>query len=305
MDVSARLDSGVRPMSRGLDHVVHAVHDLDGAADVYTRLGFTVGARNRHPWGTHNRIVQLAGSFIEILTVAEPDKLGTEGVSLQFGARNRDFLARHEGLSFLMLESGDAPRDAAAFRAAGIGVSEALTFTRTGQGPDGGPVKVGFSLAFAQDPRAPEIGFAVCRQLQPESFWNPVLQAHPNTAVRLAGVVLVADNPSDHHVFLSAFAGQRDLQATSSGITLKTSRGDIQVMDRAAFLAHFGAHPPDTTRGARLAALRFAVRDLAAARSAIQQGRLDPQERMGRIVVGPRAAMGATLAFEEGRRNAR
>jgi len=36
-------------MARGLDHIVHAVRDLDAAADLYRRLGFTVGARNRHP----------------------------------------------------------------------------------------------------------------------------------------------------------------------------------------------------------------------------------------------------------------
>ena len=29
-------------------------------------LGFIVGARNRHDWGTHNRLVQMPGFFIEI-----------------------------------------------------------------------------------------------------------------------------------------------------------------------------------------------------------------------------------------------
>jgi len=76
MDSPARAPVGSRAMPRGLDHIVHAVHDLDAAADAYARLGFTVGARNRHPWGTPNRIVQLFGSFIEILTIAEPEKLG-------------------------------------------------------------------------------------------------------------------------------------------------------------------------------------------------------------------------------------
>ena len=68
-------------MARGLDHIVHAVRDLDAAAELYRRLGFTVGARNRHSWGTHNHIVQLPGFFIELLTVAEPDKLGSDGFS--------------------------------------------------------------------------------------------------------------------------------------------------------------------------------------------------------------------------------
>ena len=92
-------------MARGLDHIVHAVRDLDAAADLYRRLGFTVGARNRHQWGTHNHIVQMPGFFIELLTFAEPDKLGGDGFSRLFAAYNRDFIARAEGFSLLILES--------------------------------------------------------------------------------------------------------------------------------------------------------------------------------------------------------
>ena len=85
-------------MPRGIDHIVHAVRDLDAAADGYRRLGFTVGAENRHSWGTHNQLVQLPGFFIELLTVAEPDKLGSDGFSSLFGRFNQSFLTRHEGL---------------------------------------------------------------------------------------------------------------------------------------------------------------------------------------------------------------
>jgi catechol 2,3-dioxygenase-like lactoylglutathione lyase family enzyme len=35
-------------MRHGLDHIVHAVRDLDAAAEFYARAGFTVVARNRH-----------------------------------------------------------------------------------------------------------------------------------------------------------------------------------------------------------------------------------------------------------------
>ncbi|HWV54909.1 VOC family protein, partial [Pseudorhodoplanes sp.] len=84
-------------MPRGLDHIVHAVRDLDAGADLYRRLGFTVGARNRHLWGTHNHVVQLPGFFVEILTMAEPEKLGDDGMSQLFGDFNRRFLDTGEG----------------------------------------------------------------------------------------------------------------------------------------------------------------------------------------------------------------
>ena len=205
-------------MPGGLDHVVHAVSDLEGAARLYRRLGFTVGARNRHSWGTHNHVVQLPGFFIELLTVAEPEKLGSDGFSNLFGRFNQSFLSNREGLSLLLLESDNAAADAAAFESAGIGASEVLKFEREGKQPDGAAVKLAFSLAFARDARAPAIGFAVCQQHFPANFWNPAFQQHANTASGIAGVVLVAENPTDHHIFLSAFTGVRDLHATSNGV---------------------------------------------------------------------------------------
>jgi hypothetical protein len=285
-------------MSRGLDHVVHAARDLDAAAELYRRLGFTVGARNRHSWGTHNNLVQLPGFFVELLTVAEPEKLGNDGFSTLFGRFNQSFLSRQQGLSILILESGDAAADAAAFKSAGIAASDVMKFEREGKRPDGSAVKVAFSLAFARDDEAPEIHFATCQQHFPENFWNPAFQQHPNTASAATAVVLVAENPTDHHIFLSALSGVRDLHATSSGITASTPRGDIKVMDPAAFRSHFGTKPPDISQGARLAALQFRVRDRAALVAALQAGGIEFASPMKQIIVPPETAIGATIVFE-------
>jgi catechol 2,3-dioxygenase-like lactoylglutathione lyase family enzyme len=286
-------------MPRGLDHIVHAVRDLDAAAALYRRLGFTVGARNHHPWGTQNHIVQLPGFFLELLAVVEPQKLGSDGFSENFGRFQQRFLARHEGLSFLMLESRNIVGDAAELAAAGIGRSDALRFDREGTRPDGSTVKVGFSLAFAGDRNAPDIGFAICQQHHPDNFWSTTLQQHSNTASGVAGAVLVAENPTDLHISLSALTGEREMLATSNGITVPTPRGDIRVMDPAAFQNHFGVAPPDISSGARLAALRFMVRDLTVLHAALEGGGMAFTSRMAGTVVGPQTAMGATLVFEE------
>jgi catechol 2,3-dioxygenase-like lactoylglutathione lyase family enzyme len=286
-------------MPRGLHHVTHSVRDLEALATAYRRLGFTVGARNRHAWGTHNRIVQLDGFYLELLEVAEPEKIVPHGPrSFSFGAFNRNFVARQEGIAMLALESRDANADAAAFRAAGIGDFDIFSFEREARRPDGAAAKVAFSLVFANDRQSPDIGFFACQEHHPENFWNPAFQTHSNGAATIAAVVLVAENPTDHHIFLSAFVGERDIQASSTGITVPTPRGAIQVMDQAAFRIQFGVEPPDVARGARMAALRIAVRDFAAAVTAVQAGGIVAQMRMGRIVVGPEVATGATLVLE-------
>ena len=69
-------------------------------------------------------------------------------------------------------------------------------------------------------------------------------------------------------------------------------------MDPAAFRLQFAVDPPDVSSGARLAAARFIVRDLAATQALLGKAAIAAREHMGRIVVGPEVGMGATLAFE-------
>ena len=128
----------------------------------------------------------------------------------------------------------------------------------------------------------------------PGDFLESFFQAQ-RTGHRRCRVGFVADNPTDHHIFLSAFTGVRDLQATSSGITLATPRGEVQVMDAAAFRLHYGIEPPDFSRGMRFAAVRFQAGDLGAVRAACARAGVAVSEPMGRIVS---SVLGATLVFE-------
>jgi len=284
-------------MPRGLDHIVHAVRDLDAAADVYKRLGFTVGARNRHPWGTHNHIVQLPGFFVELLTLAEPDRLGDDGFSKLFGAYTRDFVARHEGLALLILESQDAHADEAAFRAAGVAGSDVMRFEREGRRPGGEPVKVAFSLAFAEDRLAPDIHFATCQQHYPENFWNPVFQKHANSVTGVAGVVVVAAEPEQHRTFFEAFTGA-SAQANEGGFSIATSRGAIDVAVPEAFVHRFGVKAPDISDGARLAALRMSTADPELVQGCPELAGMAGLYAGNAVVIGAEDALGAVLVFE-------
>jgi len=284
-------------MPRGLDHVVHAVRDLDGAAALYRSLGFTVGARNKHPWGTHNHIVQTPGFFVELITFAEPDKLGDDGFSKLFAAHNRDFIARGDGFSLLILESHDAAADEAAFRAAGIADSPVMRFEREGRRPDGTAVTVAFSLCFAEDKAAPDIHFATCQQHFPENFWNPASQNHANGANAVAGIVAVADDPDLHRRFFEAFTGAA-ASAVDGGFSIFTPRGVVDVLTPAAFLHRFGVKAPDLRGGLRLAALRFRVADAAPLQALPELAGLGGLYAGNAAVVGAEDAMGAVLVFE-------
>jgi catechol 2,3-dioxygenase-like lactoylglutathione lyase family enzyme len=283
-------------MPRGLDHIVHAVHDLDGAAELYRRMGFTVGARNKHPWGTHNYIVQCPGTFIELLTVAEPDKLGSDPISNLFGRYNQDYLARGEGLSLLILESKDARADVDDFKRAGIAAADVVQFEREAKRPDGTAIKVGFSLAFAQDKAAPSMRFATCQQHYPENFWNPAFQKHTNGAQAVRGVMMVADEPEQHRSFASAYTGSSDFYIEPGELSVMMPRGAFSIMTPARFTAAFGGPPP--TAGSHLHAIRFAVADVAAARAVMQNGGVKTRDHRDGFVVDAADAMGAVLSFE-------
>jgi hypothetical protein len=283
----------------GLDHIVHAVRDLDAAAEIYRRAGFTVGARNRHAWGTHNRIVQLKNCYIEILEVAEPEKIVPHGArSFSFGAFNRDFLASREGFSMLLLNSSNAVEDARSFEASGIASSKVFDFSREGAKPDGTPVKLAFSLAFAADPASPNLRFGVCQHHFPENFWDPAFQTHGNGAGAVPGAVMVADNPTDHHIFLKALTCVQDLHSSSIGVRARTENGDIEIMEPVSFRDQFGVSPEVSGEGMTLNGLRFEVADIAQADALHRQNGLASQRHVGRLVVPPDVARGATLIFE-------
>ena len=286
-------------MPHGLDHIAHAVRDLDAVGEFYARLGFTVGARNRHSWGTHNRIVQLKNCYIELLEVAEPEKIVPHAArSFSFGAFNRDFLVRREGLSMLLLNSSDAVADTRAFAAAGISDYEVFNFAREGKKPDGTAVKLAFSLVFTRDPTSPDLGLALCQHHFPENFWNPAFQIHANGAQRIAGVVMVANDPESHRDFIKAYIGAGEVSSSAAGVTARTENGDIEILEPSAARDCLGIPVEASGAGMTMNAVRFAVGDLAQTEALHRQNGVAVRRHGDRLIVPPEEAFGATLIFE-------
>ncbi|MGN6096324.1 MAG: VOC family protein [Bosea sp. (in: a-proteobacteria)] len=283
---------------RGLDHLVIGVRDLDAAGKLYERLGFRVGARNRHPWGTENRIVQFPGSFLELVTVADAGAIPAAGErTFSFGAFVRDALAEQgEGLSMLVLESRDAKADAAAFKVAGIGDYEPFFFERQAKRPDGSTVRVAFELAFAADPKAPECGFFVCQQHEPQNFWNPEFQRHPNGATALASAVMLADDPAAHRAFLTAFSGGAEVLEGNEDYVLALPRGRLDVLDPETAQGAYQVEP-DTTP-ARFLGFCVSVPDLEAVAERLSAAGIPFIQNDERVFVQAEDALGCMVAFE-------
>ncbi|MFG1419619.1 VOC family protein [Xanthobacter sp. V0B-10] len=286
-------------MRRGLDHVVHLVRDIDAAGETYDLLGFTVGARNVHPWGTENRIVQTPGFFIELLQITDPQKIpAPEPGRFSFGAFNADFLATcGEGLPMVVFEGSDAQAEKEVLDLAGFGGFDVLDFSRKARRQDGQEVEVSFSLAFAQDPASPHFSAFTCTQHHPENFWSADLQRHANMVSGLKGVVLVADTPAEHRRFLETLADVPLLRALDDWLVAQTPRGEIDVMSRALFTERYGVAAPKGP-GLRVAAVRFSTPGAEELRRSLAARRMVEETIAGVVVVPPRAAAGATLVFE-------
>ncbi|SHJ17856.1 Glyoxalase-like domain-containing protein [Aureimonas altamirensis DSM 21988] len=271
-------------MPRRIDHLVVTVRDLDAAGDFYHRLGFMVGARNRHPWGTENRLVQFRSSFIELITV------GTDEGAIpphapgrfSFGAYVRDALRQRQGLAMLVLDSADAKADAARFAKAGIGDFEPFFFERKGRRPDGSETHVAFTLAFAVDAAAPDAGFFVCQQHYPENFWNPQFQAHPNGGRNIAGVTLAAAHPPAHEAFLAAFTGG---VPQGDGV-FPLDGGRIDVV------------PAEQGDGARFTAFAVAVPDIDAQADRLGAAGIAFERAGDRLTIPAETAYGVEIRFE-------
>ena len=286
-------------MPRGLDHIVHAVRDLDAAVALYRGLGFQVGARNVHPrqWGTQNHIIQFPGTYVELVGLADTTDIAPHAShQFSFGAFNRDFLAKTQGLSMFALQGRGAP-DTDAFRRDGISNFDLYRFEREAKRPDGTTVKVAFELAFASDPLAPHIGFFTSHHLHPENFWNPAFQKHRNSATNVAGIVLVAEDPDRHREFLTAFT---DAIAVSQadGLIFRTPRGEIEITTPEDFTRRFGVASPDTGQGARVAAIQFALADASLLEAAPEQAGIAGLYSENATIIGADDAMGAVLIFE-------
>jgi len=290
-------------MARGIDHLVIAVRDLDAAAVLYGRLGFQVGPQNRHPWGTLNRIVQLDGAFLELITT-EPGFVppAPEAPVAPFAGFLADYLQAHEGLAMLVLASDDAPADHARLVTHGIAEGAPFFFERKGRRADGSEVQVAFTLAFARPRKSAPAGFFLCQHHFPEHFWSPQLQHHANTAQAVTQVVAAASRPEDVAAFLAAFA-DAPVGSSNGELVVDTGRGVIEIAGSHSDTSQSGGSESLGWGGLmQLVAFRVACRDIVQAGTVLEAAGVPFTPTRHTLHVPATFAGGTAIVFDEERR---
>ncbi|MEX0876728.1 MAG: VOC family protein [Phycisphaerales bacterium] len=254
---------------RAIDHVVLATRDLDGAAGIYQSVGFTLTPRAAHTdrMGTSNRLAQFVEeNFIELLEVDRPATLVPHDLSqappfFSFGAFNRDFLDRREGVSMLVFESGNARADLARFQAAGTTAYAPFDFDRLARLPGGDEVTVSFSLGFATSPDMPHTAFFVCQNRAREHFWKPPYQAHANRATGLRAVYLASPEPQRDAAFIGSLFGG-ELAAIPDGMSVRCGeRQEVRVLAPEAIARKDPSFRADRSLGPLLAGVAVRTED--------------------------------------------
>ena len=275
---------------KGINHLVLAGHDLEAMRAHYRSHGFTVTPRAQLPFGTGNSLIQLHGTYLEPLAITAPQDVSEHRPGhFSFGAFNRDYLARHEGLSMLVFDTPDARADIKAWRAAGLQTYAPIDFSRAAKMVDGQEMTLSFSLAFVSHPAAPWLGLFACQHYTPEYFAQPRYLQHANGATAVQDVWIVGETAPDLAGFMQTVTGAKAISEDPSVTVLQTRIGSIVLARPAAFESAFGLAAPHADDGPHLAALTVACQTM---------GQLADLPKVGdRRVLAPQKNFGTAIGF--------
>ena len=226
-----------------LDHVGIVGRDLSEIASAFEAIGFHLTPIARHAGGrTGNRCIMLRdGGYLELLSTID------NGVSATLDR----FLARFAGAHILALRIDDEQAVLNRLRLAFGTVPDASHTHRAVDDTESEDNRARFSLITMPDP--PEGRVHLIRHETPQALWQQRFLQHPNNAVALNEVVLMAPGPATTAAWYSRLAGQAVIPDPAGGYALPLLRGRVRIV------------PEPTLDLPRIAALTIQTDDEAAA----------------------------------------
>lgn len=238
-----------------IDHVMSVVPDLDRAAEAVRRVGFKLTDRGVHSGrGTANHLVVLPSCYWELLSVQEATPSNEPLRS-----------AKANGLFACAISTGDVQRDQLEMEVSGIPTDAVVQFVRPLE-IDGAQRRAAFRTARMQLGSSFNGYFFFCQHLTPDLVWRDTWMTHPNGAVGIVGLDVIATDVAATASLLSAVF-REPWSLYSDGAALKLGPVLLRVFSPQAFQR---SYPGSRLRAAvvgEFAALRVAVRDLHATAS--------------------------------------
>src|SRR5689334_8216268 len=167
-----------------LDHVViNARDDMDRAADVYRRLGFTLTERGYHSLGSINHLAILGTDYLELIGLPRGATTG-----------RLDLLTYAPGLNGLVFGSEDSAQTYAGLKAAGLPFDPPTEFTRPVR-VDGSERDARFRTIRMQAGHVPYGRIYFCHHFTRDLVWRDEWRRHANGAIAVQRAVIVEPDP--------------------------------------------------------------------------------------------------------------
>ena len=281
-----------------LDHLVLPTRSLEVARARLASLGFVVAPVGIHPFGTENACVFFAdGTYLEPLAV------GSKQVAEQAIGEGNVFVARDhlyrerlgdEGLSAIVLGTGDADADHARYLEAGLSAGNVLTFSRAFTDQTGRSDTASFKLAFCSGKGTDDAFLFACERINAPRIDRTALQAHANGVTGIAEIIAVSDEPAAQ---IGLIATAADAEA-GGGEAIQLPNATLTVLTPDAYTSRFGV-PADAASKLRFAAVVFSIHDKAVAMRVLAAGAVEHNMNGDDIIVPPAPGQGAPFIFRE------
>jgi hypothetical protein len=273
-----------------LDHVViNARDDMDRAADVYRRLGFTLTERGFHSLGSMNHLAMFGTDYLELIAIPTGATSG-----------RLDLLDYAYGLNGLVFGTEDSAATFAALQAAGVPVDPPVEFTRP-VNAEGAKRDARFRTVRMKSGVVPYGRVYFCHHFTRDLVWRDEWRHHANGTVAIARATIVDPEPAKGAKLYADMFGADAVRASDLGRTVIVGNSRFDIMTAATLSKEVGADamPEAAGRPAYMAGLAFRTTSLARSAAALRAASIPFAERDGRIVVPAREAMNAVTEFIE------
>ena len=277
----------------GIDHALIGVENLEGAREVFEKLGFTLTPRGSHiGWGTANYCIMFGDDYIELLGIVDP--------ALETNGLDKALAERGEGLLGLALASDSPEKTHRSLSRAGLEPSDLLALKRKLELPEGDVLPEFKLIRLTASAGLSAKHLFICHHLTPELVRTPEWIKHRNGAKKIGAVVVVVDNPGALAPYYRQLCGSINVTLTDNTLSVRLGKGSlIFVNDRDIDLLFPGLTIADEMPALpHLIALTIGVDDLESTSDFLAKSGINSQKiATGSVRINPADACGVLLEF--------